>query len=300
MVALAKRECEPLPIFLRAWLLTISPFLVVCILLAFWPDSYIIWLLTAVVAGFVQNGLGLLMHEGSHYFLHRSKKANDLWANILVCLPIFNTVQGYRASHFEHHRSSGEDSDPYYSLYGSYSNLGHLLTQFLLDLVGASALQRFFCRYFVEDAPASQKKIPAYTLPVFLFVQFVIWLLLYCVTGRWYAWFFLWILPLMTMTIFLNRFRTIVEHYPGFQGIAISRTSLTSWVEYLCIAPYGYGHHLEHHLMPQIPYYHLGFVHHFLAARVNYTKNEVCSHGYLKTFLRLMRELGRMSKTQAA
>jgi fatty acid desaturase len=300
MAVLAKRERNPFPIFLRAWLLTMLPFLSMCILLSFWPHLLVLWLMTALVAGFVQNGLGLLMHEGSHYFLHRSKKANDLWANILVCLPIFNTVQGYRIPHFEHHRSSGDDSDPYYFLYGSYPNLGHLLSRFLMDLLGVSALQRFFGRYFAEGIPAVNKRNPAYSLPVFLVIQLVIWLLLYCVTGRWYAWLLLWIVPLMTVTIFLNRFRTIVEHYPGFQGITISRTSLTGWLEYLCIAPYGYGHHLEHHLMPQIPYYHLGFVHKYLSAHVNYTENELCSQGYLKTFIRLMRELWRLSKTRVA
>lgn len=296
MAALAERERDPFPVFLRAWALTVLPFVLMCLLLARWPHSIVLWVLTALVTGFVQNALGLLMHEGSHYFFHRSKKASDIWCDMLVCLPIFNTVQGYRTPHAEHHRSSGEDTDPYYLLYGSYTTFGHLLGQFLLDLAGFSAVERFFGRYGAEGGGKAAKSNPAYALPSFLLIQLGLWSLLFWITGQWYAWFVLWVAPLMTIAILVNRFRTIVEHYPGFLGIKVNRSSLTGWVEYLCVAPYGYGHHLEHHLMPQVPYYDLGFVHRFLAPHVEYSENEVATQGYLSTFRRLMREMREMEK----
>lgn len=298
-VALAQRERDPFPIFLRAWVLSVLPFILMCFLLAHWPRPILLWLLTALVAGFVQNALGLLMHEGSHYFFHRSKKASDIWCDVLVCLPIFNTVQGYRTPHFEHHRSSGENADPYFNLY-TYSSVRDLVRQFLVDCVGISALQRFFYRYGSNGTGKAAKHIPAYAAPVFLLVQLGLWFLLFRITGQWYAWFVLWVAPLMTVTLVVNRFRTIVEHYPGFLGIKVSRTTITGWFEYLCVAPYGYGHHLEHHLMPQVPYYDLAFTHRFLAARVDYGENDVATFGYLNAFRRLVRELRKIEKKAAS
>ncbi len=295
MAALAKRDRDPFPVFLRAWALTVLPFVLMCLLLARWPHSVALWVLTALVTGFVQNALGLLMHEGSHYFFHRSKKASDIWCDVLVCLPIFNTVQGYRTPHFEHHRSSGETADPYFDLY-AYPSVRHLIRQFMVDCAGISAIQRFFSRYGAGGAGKAAKGNPAYAGPVFLVIQLGLWFLLFKVTGQWYAWFLLWVAPLMTVTLVVNRFRTIVEHYPGFLGIKVNRSSITGWIEYLCVAPYGYGHHLEHHLMPQVPYYDLGFTHRFLASRVDYSDNEVATYGYLSAFRRLVREIREMEK----
>ncbi|MDI1315222.1 fatty acid desaturase [Prosthecobacter sp.] len=262
-----------------------------------WPHSVFFWLLAALVIGFTQNALGLLMHEGSHYFFHHNKKASDLWCDALVCLPIFNTVQGYRTPHFEHHRCSGETTDPYFELYGEYPTRQHLIRCFLIDCSGISAIQKFFKRQVCAGSGKLGMNNPTYALPFFLLVQFLLWLLLFGVTGKWYAWLLLWVAPLMTVAICLNRLRTIVEHYPGFQGIQVNRTSLTGWLEYLCIAPYGYGHHLEHHWLPQVPYYDLAFTHRFLAERFDFASNDVNSHGYLHTFRRLVHEIGELEKS---
>lgn len=299
MAALARRERDPFPMFLRTWALTVLPFVVMCILLARWPHSTLLWVLTALVTGFVQNALGLLMHEGSHYFFHRSKKASDVWCDILVCLPIFNTVRGYRTSHFEHHRSAGETADPYFDLYACPS-VGHLVRKFLVDCVGIGAIRKFCSRYGAGGAGKVAERNPVYAGPVFLVIQFGLWFLLFKVTGQWYAWFLLWVAPLMTVAQAVNRFRTFVEHYPGFLGIKVSRSSITGWIEYLCVAPYGYGHHLEHHLLPHVPYYHLAFTHRFLAARVDYSDNEVATYGYLSAFRRLVGEMRELEKKARA
>ena len=70
--------------------------------------------------------------------------------------------------------------------------------------------------------------------------------------------------------------------------------------EYLCVAPYGYGYHLEHHLLPHVPYYDLAFTHRFLADRVAYTDNEVCTYGYLHTFRRLLLEMRELEQQRLA
>jgi fatty acid desaturase len=278
-------------IFTRFWILTIAPFLAGLWLLHLFPLWWV-WALVAIAAGFTQNALGILMHEGSHYFLHRAKRLSDIYCNLFVCLPLFNTVQGYRLHHFEHHRCSGEPQDPYFDLYAAYPTRRHLIVGLLLDAIGISAFQRFVHRYVTQGEGRSSKEL-TYILPCLLVIQGIIAWTCFLAVGRWYAYFILWIAPLITIPVLVNRFRTVVEHYPGFQGVKANRTSITGLIEYLLIAPYGYGNHLEHHLLPQVPYYHLNYAHSFLVSRkVGFTENEVNSRGYMKTFMRLFREMG--------
>src|SRR5205085_10592961 len=136
----------------------VLPLAAALILLASFPYHPAVWVLTALVSGFTQNALGVLMHEGSHFFFHRKKESSDLWCNLLVCLPILNTVQGYRMPHFEHHRCSGEPDDPYFELYNMYPTRWHLIKGFLFDLTGISAVSKFFGRYGSESARKTRRE----------------------------------------------------------------------------------------------------------------------------------------------
>ena len=107
--------------FVRSYVLTLLPLSAALAVVHMMP-SVLPYVIAAVIAGFTQNALGILLHEGSHYFFHSDKNKNDLLADFLVGLPIFNTVEGYRWPHVEHHRHSGKERDPYYELYGIYQN----------------------------------------------------------------------------------------------------------------------------------------------------------------------------------
>ena len=288
-------ELKPFRTFAVRYALTMLP-LVVIATLAFISPSLWIFVAIAITAGFTQNGLVVLMHEGSHYFFHRNRKANDVITDFLVCLPVFNTVEGYRRPHFEHHRHSGEEVDPYYEIYADYDGPMDVVRGLICDITGISAVRLGLTRYLLEgrgkdpDNPPSRG--PWYALPGLLVMQSLIFLIMWQLTGSLVGYFFLWLLPLLTIPIAINRFRTIVEHYPGFMGIRPNRTTLTGLIDYLCVAPYGYGHHHEHHLMPILPYHCLGWAHGVLEREgVEFTENEINTYGYLHTFWRMMREM---------
>jgi fatty acid desaturase len=139
---LAHTADRPTAMFLSRYFLTLIPLMFAAGLLALWPHP-VAFVLFAVVAGFTQNALGIPMHEGSHHFFHRNRKTNDLLANLLVCLPIFNTVQGYRDQHFEHHRHSGEEIDPYHDLYGQYATRADVMRRLIADVIGVTVSDRF-------------------------------------------------------------------------------------------------------------------------------------------------------------
>jgi fatty acid desaturase len=98
--------------FVYHYALTIVPIGLSLAACALYPSGWI-YVLGALATGFAQNGLGLLMHEGSHCFFHPDRRINDRLADLLVCLPIFNTVEGYRIPHLDHHRYAGTPRDPY-------------------------------------------------------------------------------------------------------------------------------------------------------------------------------------------
>jgi fatty acid desaturase len=291
---LAHTEDRPTAMFLSRYCLTLIPLIFAGSLLAWWTRPVTLALF-AIIAGFTQNALGILMHEGSHHFFHRNRKTNDLIANMLVCLPIFNTVQGYRDQHFEHHRHSGEEIDPYHDLYGRYATRPDVFRGLIADVIGMTAIRSFLRRYVAGARPTRDD--PRWTVFALLGEQAVIAALLWRLTGSPLAWVFLWVLPLTTIPFAINRVRTIAEHYPGFEALPANRTTLVGIIEYCCIAPYGYSHHFEHHFAPNVPYYRLAWAHSYLKDRgIRLRSHEYNSAGYLQTFTRVMTELGAGSE----
>jgi fatty acid desaturase len=296
MTQLARSNERPARIFAHRYTLTLVPLALTTLLLWRWP-GILTGLAFAIVAGFTQNALGVLMHEGSHYFFHSNRRINDLLANVFVCLPVFNTVQGYRQEHFHHHRRSGEDDDPYHDLYGGYARPEDMTRGLIRDVLGISAVCSFFRRYSGPSAARSGQPGAVLALAA---VQGVIAAASWATTGWWFAWVVLWVLPLMTIPVAINRMRTFVEHYPGFEALPANRTTITGLLEYLCVAPYGYSHHFEHHFAPNVPYYRLAWAHEFIESQgIRLRAHQYNSAGYLRTFRRMMRELAAIS-TRAA
>ena len=274
-----------LHVFLQRYIITLCPLAVTAAGAVLVP-GLVSLLLLAIVSGLTQNAFAILMHEGSHAFFHPRRTTNDLLANLLVCLPIFNTVEGYRAAHFEHHRLCCDEADPYYGLYGPYDSKRQVLSGFLMDLAGVTAVRTFLRRY-AHSGRDHASGHAWYVLPGFVAVHGLIFLLFYGITGQWWAYPLLWVVPLMTIPIAINRIRTFVEHHPGPDGSEANRATIPSFAEYLAIAPYGYAFHFEHHLMPEIPYYQLSWAHSALRSEGVEFRSEHLAIGYAKSFARL-------------
>lgn len=268
---------------------TIAPLVVSVLLCAVYPRVWT-YILGGIVAGFVANGLGLLMHEGSHYFFHCDKRTNDLLANALVCLPIFNTVAGYRGPHLDHHRHAGTPLDPYEQLYRGYRGSVGVGICLLGDLLLVSSIDRFVGRYLGRTDETSAR-LNVTTLGVLVLVQGVIFGLYAVVTGWYWSYVVLWLVPLMTVPQVINRIRTLAEHGTGAVETSVNRGTDPTWVEYLLVAPYGYSFHFEHHLLPSIPYYCLGSAHRLLRQRGFSFGADELTGGYVRAFVRVARSM---------
>jgi fatty acid desaturase len=274
--------------FLPRYVFTILPIGLALWLYAAFPSMPML-ALAAVVTGFAQNALGLLMHEGSHYFFHEDRRKNDLIADVLVCLPIFNTVMGYRVPHLDHHRYAGETRDPYGPLYSGYKSRAHLIAGLAADMLLISAVGKFWERY-ADRSSATRLADGRGPLPL-VGAQAALFAVYTLATGHWYAYFVIWLLPLMTLAQLINRVRTIAEHTPDPGDRAVSRATVPGILEYLLIAPYGYAYHFEHHLAPTVPYYRLADAHRLLERHgVRFTRRDLTG-GYLRTFWRVAKTI---------
>jgi fatty acid desaturase len=279
---------EPLRAFAERYACTILPVVAAGVLLASTRAPWS-WVLFGLVAGFTQNALGILTHEASHYFLHRDRRANDILANWLVCLPVFNSVERYRDEHFVHHRECCGHTDPYFGLYGPYDRRWQVVGGFVSDVVGLTAVRSFLARQRFVRRPASERFAFLVRLCV---VQAPIAAALWAATASVSAYVVLWVLPLATIPFVVNRIRTFVEHHADSAGKEASRATIPNAFEYFLIAPYGYSFHFEHHLMPDVPYYQLSWVHAELArGGFQFGPDALAPHGYLRTFVRLFRGL---------
>lgn len=248
--------------------------------------------------------LGVIVHEGSHGLLARSRKLNDLLCNWGAALWTINSVEEYRPTHRLHHRYLGQDGDPDRRFYLVPARRGALAKVMLQDLVGATALRRAATRISGTSqesaAPASLLARPQLLFgklitQVVVLTQFVLiegirrGILFYVV---------FWLVPIVCVYPMILRLKTITEHYdPGLRDPNsvnwTARTSKAGWLQnHLVGARMEY--HFEHHVFPTIPYRGLRQLHCQLDQTGLFTRHrELMSDGYVLFLARAVsRKLG--------
>jgi fatty acid desaturase len=249
-------------------------------------------ILLVLMLGLRMNAFGVILHEGSHGLLARSRALNDRICNWGIAFWTINSVEEYRPTHRLHHRYLGQERDPDRVFYLVPYRRGALTSLLLQDLFGVTAFRRATSRISgtsqESGAPASLLTRPQLLLgklmtQLLVLGQFILFqgvrrgLLFYVV---------FWLVPIICMYPMILRLKTITEHFDA--GLRdpdtvhwIARTSAASWLEnHLLGARMEY--HFEHHVLPTIPYRGLKKLH----RRLNETDlfadhGEVISHGYV-------------------
>ena len=109
-------------------------------------------------------------------------------------------------------------------------------------------------------------------------------LLILSVAGVWWAYFVLWLLPLMTWYQVISRIRNIAEHAvvgDNNDRLRNTRTTLTNGLMRMVLAPYWVNYHLEHHLFVYTPCWKLPAAHKMLIAQGFGPRMEL-TQGYLQ------------------
>jgi fatty acid desaturase len=227
-------------------------------------------------------------------------------ARWLCAYPIGVFYDGYVKGHMRHHAGTNTETDP------AADTEKYRITDFrdpklylllLKDISGLTAFEIFFAYKQTEEG-GQQDTSRIKTLACLSVCQLVVMGVLFQYHVLHYI--LLWIIPAISPHMFLMRIRGIAEHglskqlgvavTQGWQGNFYTRSFGTEqkhyrfapfvWLERLLIGSLSVYHHHEHHLLPTVPFYHLGTVHRKIGARVAELNPDVYASGYVAAALK--------------
>ncbi len=254
-----------------------------------WPSPWL--LLSVVVIGVQQHGLFILAHEAAHYRLFRQRAVNDAVGRAIGMAGAISMCT-YRVIHRLHHNNLYSDEDPDTAIHGGYPRgTAYLWKKLAQDAIGWNAWKTF--AYFF-GAPALNEQTQRAARPLddtspqlrrsaridrWFVVAFQGLAPLACLAlGGWlglaqYA--TLWLVPMVTILQPILRLRAICEHgaVSDFSSPLTAARSNRSGggavnaIGRALLFPHHVNYHLEHHLYPAVPHYHLPRLHRLLAEK---------------------------------
>ena len=266
---------------------------------ALWSGPGFAVLLAVLVIGVAQHGLFILAHEAAHYRLFKQRSLNDAVGR-MVGMAGGVSMCTYRVTHRLHHNNLYTIDDPDTAIHGGYPRgVKYLWKKLAQDVVGLNAYKTF--AYFF-GAPALNAATNKAARPLddtspalrasartdrwFVLAFHLAAPALCAVIWGWQgaAWYLvLWTLPLLTVLQPVLRLRAICEHgaTTDFSSpLTAARTNRTwgsagNWLGRALLFPHHVNYHLEHHLYPAVPHYHLPQLHRLLLEKGALQRAEV-------------------------
>ena len=240
-------------------------------LFVWWPNP-LTFLLAAAIIGARQLGLSILMHDGAHDLLLTNKTWNMRLSQWFCAFPTFTDTVAYRHYHLKHHAHAQQPDDPDLVLSAPFPvTRKSLYRKIFRDLTGRTGFQQRKAQ--LANAWGSAPMSLAAHMGKFvrdlggpLAANGVLFAGL-ALSGHWYLYPALWLLPLLTVYQMVLRIRNIAEHAmvpDDNDPFRNARTTLASPLERAFLAPYWVNYHVEHHLLMWVPCYNLPKFHKFL------------------------------------
>ena len=254
-----------------------------------WPSPWMLLSMFAIATA--QQALFVLAHEAAHYRLFAHRGLNDAVGRL------FGTMGGlsmctYRVTHRLHHNNLYSDEDPDTAIHGGYPRgRSYLLKKLGRDLLALNAYKTF--AYFF-GAPAINDDTQRVIRPLddtspalraaarrdrwWVLAGNVAAPLTALGLGGWQVllmYVVLWYLSMVTFLQPILRVRAILEH-GGVSDLSSpltaarsnrTRGSALNWLARAILFPHHVNYHLEHHLYPAVPHYHLPALHRLLLAK---------------------------------
>jgi fatty acid desaturase len=255
--------------------------------LARWPHP-LMWLAALVILGGRQLSLAIMMHDAAHGTLFKTRWLNEVLADYACGSAIGIDIRRYRQHHLVHHSKTGTAADPDRSLSAPFpARPASLARKFLRDLSGISGIKREYGLllmhagvlrwtvasdvvvlpqhgrswrdYLVETARNMWKP-----LALHLALFGVLW-----AAGQ-PTLYLAWIGAYLTTYSLFVRIRSMAEHACTEETTDMLRNTRSTSAGLLAratVAPLRVNHHIEHHLMPAVPYFQLPAMHRMLRER---------------------------------
>ncbi len=245
---------------------------------ALWSGHWAVWIAAALVVGRCQHALAVLMHDAAHYRMLDHRGWNDFVGHWICAKPIASHLYIYRTVHLRHHRYLHTDRDPDLSLSAPFPcGRQSFLRKLLRDAVGVSAL--VMRGYVTVDKDSGRMRLTPrqgnlfrywmpQTIATRVLAAAIVGSIIYAGYGL--AFLVLWVLPLLIVYQVILRMRGVLEHAAvpdKFDPLRNARTVVSrNPVARFFLNPHHVAYHLEHHLYPGVPHYHLPRLHAALAA----------------------------------
>ena len=250
------------------------------------------WMLAGLVLmGIAQHSLFILSHEAAHYRLLSHRGANDVLGR-LIGMSSGVSMCTYRVTHRLHHNNLYGSEDPDTAIHGGYPRgRAYLLRKLAQDIVGWNAWKTY--AYFfgapainedtqrairpLDDTSPQLRKAARQDRYWVVGAHIAMPLLAYALAG-WHGlvvYLVVWIAPLMTALQPILRLRAVCEHGAVSDlssPLTAARSNRTlgngpNRVLGAVLFPHHVNYHLEHHLYPAVPHYHLPALHLALQTR---------------------------------
>ncbi|MGH7751289.1 MAG: fatty acid desaturase family protein, partial [Gemmatimonadales bacterium] len=211
-----------------------------------------------LVMGAALHALGILMHEAVHgnFFRHR---IGDRWAAFVLGLPVLVSGAAYRVTHLLHHRFTREERDP--DEFASHIRDRRLLALFFYAW-GVVGLLIFLVHVPIQAWRRGSKAERVAVINEYVAMA-VVYAVAIAVAAQLQALHLLlhaWLIPMVVAAGVVN-LRGWSEHMLTRPGHPLTHTRTVTSNLVVRFLMCNLNYHIEHHLFPGIPWYHLPQVH---------------------------------------
>jgi fatty acid desaturase len=246
-------------------------------------DHPLVWISYPLVATAIatrQHALAVLMHDATHWRLFKSKRLNDVVGETLTAWPLMVSMRTYRANHFAHHKFVNTLKDPDFARkqnaeWAFPMPKAKLLKILAMQLTGINTV------YNIKATAGVPVPIPGW-LKAARLAYYLLILGVLAYTGSLLGFVLLWVVPILSPLQLILRARSIAEHFGvgNVSDLDQTRTTLTSPLERVLLAPFSVGFHLEHHLFPSVPHFNLPALHERLMEVDTFKRQAHLTRGY--------------------
>lgn len=260
------------------------------------PSAWL-YLLTVITVGARMHALAILMHDATHFRFLKNRKWNDFISNYFIMYPIFTSIEKYRKNHLQHHQHLNTEEDPDWvaKLTKREFQFPKTKTAFMMTTLSYLVLYQgvLDAFWFLKRFGGADKKTKVKLTDKLLKLGFYV-VLFSALTffGVWKYYLLFWVVPYFSTFFMFQYIRSVAEHFGELayeDELSSSRTVKPSLIENFFIAPHNVGYHLEHHLYPGVPFYHLPKLHQLLMEQKEYQTRAHVTNGYVAG---LLQELG--------
>jgi fatty acid desaturase len=257
--------------------------------------------------GWTQYRQYFVLHEACHQALLPGAAANR-WVGRITAALLFTSYRSFTAVHMEHHRLWGKREDPgAVDYFLRFRTRGEALWFFLRPLLGLSVLEKIWTNVArpllrgrsgeVRPGEASIEPVDMVCVAV---VQGALFLAISGLGARPLDYLLFYVLPEITIFLFLARLRMYLEHGPldyavsDYLGDAprrIARTHDSPRLESPFFQYMNFRYHREHHLFPSMPSVHLPEIHR------RFTRERLHPDDLSPSYLSSLRRMARLADT---